>query len=440
MGLLRALKELFMQIKLGIIGEQHAIAALTEVIMEYDEIAPSIFLDEQDNEACKIIAEHQQEVNAWLVFDQTNYLKLENWGQSQKPIYYIPYRGASFYKVLCTTLYNNYRVEDLSIDTIPYDDITRGLDDMQIPYSKLHLLEDNGSLTTADYLQFHRQLFAQGVTKAAMTKSYYIKTLLEQQGIPAFCILPMRVTVRNILNLILSQFHIWRVQESQIAVQVFDFNLFAKDSTCSIDDIYSKEIDITQKLLTYAKSINGSLKTAASGSFYIFTTRGNIEKSTKGFKEIPRLPIVGEITKNLRACGIGLGQSASEAEANAVAALKHASADKPGSWYIILDDKTISGPLGSPYQKNFQYASPRLEEISKKTSLSMSTLSKICHAIEVYGRSELNAQELANNLQILPRSARRILTILADNGYAEETGAEMLEVKGRPRKIYKIKL
>ena len=109
-----------MQIKLGIIGEQHAIASLNLVIQEYDEISIKVFLDEQDNQAIKIISEHQEEVNAWLVFDQTNYLKIENWGQSQKPIYYIPYRGASFYKVLCSVLYQKLSVDEVSIDTIPY--------------------------------------------------------------------------------------------------------------------------------------------------------------------------------------------------------------------------------------------------------------------------------------------------------------------------------
>lgn len=430
-----------MQIKLGIIGEQHAIASLNLVIQEYDEISITIFLDEQDNQTIKIISEHQQDVNAWLVFDQTNYLKIENWGKAKKPIYYIPYRGASFYKVLCSALYRKFNIDEISIDTIPYDDIVSGLEDMEIPYTKLHSIEDDGHMTIEDYLNFHKQLFAKGMTKAAITKSYYIKNLLEQAGIPAFCILPMRVTIRNILNLILSHFHIWRVQESQIAVQVFDFNLFAdKDSSYSVDDLYGKEISITQKLLSYAKSINGSLKTATGGNFYIFTTRGNLEKLTNNFNNVPNLPTLQELNKDLRACGIGLGQSASEAEFNAVIALKHACTDSKGAWYVVKDDKTISGPLGSAEQLEYQFSAPALEEISKKTALSINTLSKICHAIQVYGRNELNAQELANTLQILPRSARRILTILTENGYAEEVGLEMLEIKGRPRKIYKIKM
>ncbi|MDO5787633.1 MAG: hypothetical protein Q4P09_08000 [Phascolarctobacterium sp.] len=430
-----------MQIKLGIIGEQHAIASLNLVIQEYDEISIKVFLDEQDNQAIKIISEHQEEVNAWLVFDQTNYLKIENWGQSQKPIYYIPYRGASFYKVLCSVLYQKLSVDEVSIDTIPYDDIVSGLEDMGIPYTKLHSIEDDGHMTIEDYLNFHKQLYSQGITKAAITKSYYVKSLLEQSGIPAFCILPMRVTVRNILNLILSHFHIWRVQESQIAVQVFDFNLLAeKDTIYSVDDLYGKEITITQKLLSYAKSINGSLKSATGGNFYIFTTRGNLEKLTNGFKKVPNLPILQEVNKHLRACGIGLGKSASEAEFNAVIALKHACNDAKGTWYVVKDDKSISGPLGSAEQLDYQVAAPALEEISKKTALSINTLSKICHAIKVYGRNELNAQELANTMQILPRSARRILTTLTENGYAEEIGVEMLDIKGRPRKIYKIKM
>lgn len=115
-------------------------------------------------------------------------------------------------------------------------------------------------------------------------------------------------------------------------------------------------------------------------------------------------------------------------------------ADKKGSWYVVLDDKTISGPLGSAQQIDYQYASVQLEAVSKKTSLSQATLSKICHALKIYGRDELNAQELATILQILPRSARRILTCLTEHGYAEEISSEMSETKGRPRKIYKIKL
>lgn len=431
-----------MKIKLGIIGEEHSINILQEVIEEYDDYELSIFIDTDETRTLNIIADHQQDVDAWLVFDQINYLHIENWGQAQKTVYYIPYRGASFYKTLCAAIYQGFKVEELSIDTIPYYDITRGLDDMQIRYDFInHMSDECGALPLDSYVTFHRELFKKGITKAAITKSYYVKTLLEREGVPSFCIIPMRVTIRNILNLILSHFRITKLQECQIAVQVFSFNLSEdKDNFYSVDDLYSREITISQKLISYTKNISGSLKPANEGNFYIFTTRGSLEQLTNSFTCIPELPILHDLSKSLRACGIGIGNSASEAEYNAVIALKHACADQKGSWYVVLDDKTISGPLGSTQQIDYQYASAQLEEVSKKTSLSQATLSKICHALKIYGRNELNALELATILQILPRSARRILTCLTKHGYAEEIRSEMSETKGRPRKIYKIKL
>lgn len=279
------------------------------------------------------------------------------------------------------------------------------------------------------------------MTWSSQNESFVFKRQIFPEGIPAFCIMPVRVTVRNILNVILTQFRIKKLREGQIAVQVFSFNLLGdKDNFYSVDDLYSREIAISQKLISYTKNISGSLKPANEGNFYIFTTRGSLEQLTNSFTSLPELPILRDLNKSLRACGIGIGNSAREAEYNAVIALKHACADQKGSWYVVLDDKTISGPLGSAQQIDYQYASVQLEAVSKKTSLSQATLSKICHALKIYGRDELNAQELATILQILPRSARRILTCLTEHGYAEDIRSEMPETKGRPRKIYKIKL
>lgn len=80
---------------------------------------------------------------------------------------------------------------------------------MQINYNVInHLSDEHGALSLNGYAAFHRELFKKGITKAAVTKSCYVKNLLKSEGIPAFCIMPVRVTVRNILNVILTQFRI----------------------------------------------------------------------------------------------------------------------------------------------------------------------------------------------------------------------------------------
>lgn len=428
-----------MKLKLGIIGEEHTVAIIEEVLRDYSEFDHSIFLDSTEESNIRIIEEHQDYVDAWLVFDQINYQKIMTWGQARKPVYYIPYRGGSFFKVLCELLYKNYKIEEVSIDTIPYEDVRRGISEMNIAWKKINCLEDKGELTLKDYIAYHKKMFAGGDTRAAVTRSYFIKKTLEAAGIPAFCVLPIRVSIRNILNMILSEEHIKEATNSQIAVQVFEFDIYANEyDYYSVDDLYAREITIMKKLIEYSRKIKGSLKSAGQGRFFVFTTMGMLKDCTDNFRIIPEFKELHEIKKDLCACGIGLGTSASEAEFNAVVALRQARNHGAGSWFAILENKKIVGPLGKDTLAEIDLYDEDLLEASKKTSLSISTLSKIKSIMKNSESENISAQELALALAILPRSARRILQQLAHGGLAEESGMESPGIKGRPKKVFKI--
>lgn len=430
-----------MQINLGVIGEQHTINRFNEIIPDYKEFIPHIYIDEKEELYPDIIRKNNNLIDVWLVFDQIFYNKIKFTIKNlNKPIYYIPYRGASLFKVLCSLIYKQNKVEEISMDTVPYFDLVRGLKEMDIDFSDVHCLKDDGSLKIIDYFKYHYDLFKSGKTKVAITRSYYLKKMLEESGIPAVNVIPLRVTIRAILNMILNEVRIKNLEATQIAVQIFSFEINAYKTPYLFDDIYSKKIAITQKLLKYSKKILGSLKTTVDGNYYIFTTRGILEKETNNFTSEVKFEELAEIHKNLIATGIGIGNSAREAEANALIALKHSINYERGSWFVVLNDKTISGPLGKSYQLNYSYNSEALADASLKTTLSITTLSKVKNALEKYGRNTISSQELAIAMQMLPRSARRILNCLTLNGYAEEIGEESPENKGRPRKIYKISL
>lgn len=430
-----------MQINLGVIGEQHTINRFNEIIPDYKEFIPHIYIDEKEELYPDIIRKNNNLIDVWLVFDQIFYNKIKFTIKNlNKPIYYIPYRGASLFKVLCSLIYKQNKVEEISMDTVPYFDLVRGLKEMDIDFSDVHCLKDDGSLKIIDYFKYHYDLFKSGKTKIAITRSYYLKKMLEESGIPAVNVIPLRVTIRAILNMILNEVRIKNLEATQIAVQIFSFEINVYKTPYLFDDIYSKKIAITQKLLKYSKKILGSLKTTVDGNYYIFTTRGILEKETNNFTSEVKFEELAEIHKNLIATGIGIGNSAREAEANALIALKHSINYQRGSWFVVLNDKTISGPLGKSYQLNYSYNSEALTDASLKTTLSITTLSKVKNALEKYGRNTISSQELAIAMQMLPRSARRILNCLTLNGYAEEIGEESPENKGRPRKIYKISL
>ena len=431
-----------MKIKLGAIGEENSLVVINKIILEYRtkyEYFPFIY--RKEDEICKFIEDNQEKVDVWLVFGQLDYQRIMAWGQAQKPVYCIAYRGASFYKVLCEALYKNYKVEEMSIDTIPYDELMLGFEEMHIEYKTIQYKMSASNNSIAAYINFHKRLFMAGKSKLAITSSWSVKMALEKIHMQVLCVLPLRVSVCMGLNMILTEFQIKALRDEQIAVQVFDYDLHGQDdSMCSLDDLYSREIIVSQKLIAYAKQIQGSLKIIGQGRFVIFTTRGLLAAYTNDFKSIPHDNYLFDIEAKLVACGIGLGKSAGDAELNAVTALRHSRKNKNGEWFVIMDDKKIIGPLGEKNQLTYDYYSEKLQTISEKASVSVTNLSKIESAIQKYGRNTISARELAISLQIIPRSARRILHKLVAAGLAKEIGDENPNYRGRPRKVFVIDL
>ncbi|TRY21285.1 ArsR family transcriptional regulator, partial [Geobacillus sp. LEMMJ02] len=132
--------------------------------------------------------------------------------------------------------------------------------------------------------------------------------------------------------------------------------------------------------LRYAKQLQGSLKTAGPGRYVIFTTRGMLREVTANYTSVPNLEELFGIRDELVTCGIGVGKTAYEAEIHAGTALLHAKERGPGTWMVYFDDKSIVGPLGRQEQITYSAASGQLQEISRQTSLSVQTLSKL-HSI-----------------------------------------------------------
>ena len=161
---------------------------------------------------------------------------------------------------------------------------------------------------------------------------------------------------------------------------------------------------------------------------------------TQDFTAIPNQEVLQLSENDVITCGIGIGQSAYEAEINAGIALLHANDHHSESWMVVFDDKTIAGPLGQPEQISYGVASEKLHLLSARTSLSVATLSKLESILRKIGKTEISAHDLAQYMKIMPRSARRILTELEAQGLAEVVAEETLHPRGRPRKIYQVML
>lgn len=431
------------KIRLGLFGAEDSIEIMGSVVSNYPEfsfVPISYWKDEEIIEKLKAYAE---DVDVWLFSGQIPYGYAKKWSGLTQPMFYVPSSGSSLYKTLLYIVYHhNIPFNQLSFDTFHPSELERVFLELAINPEPLYLNHYEEEIQTEKVVQFHYDLLKKGKTTAAVTCLKNAQHELKKLGVPAFRVLPARSAIVSTLALIRQTQKTLRFKDSQIAVQMIEFDSFFSltKETFSTDEIHKVEIKMTEKLLEYAKKIDGSLKSAGPGRYVIFTTHGILKEATQDFTVLPDFAVLQLTGNDAVTCGIGIGQTAYEAEINAGTALFHAKEFQKGTTMVVFDDKTITGPLGQPEQITYGFASEQLQLLSERTSLSVATLSKLESILKKIGTTEINAHDLAQHMKILPRSARRIVTILENNGLAEAVAEENPHPRGRPRKIYRITL
>lgn len=432
---------IIMVIRLGLFGSEEAVEKIDSVLEKNSSFKSVPIIWGLDKENSNPLLPYDASVDAWLFAGEASYFHAKNLGEINKPTYVVEYTGSSLYKTLLWASYaQGLKIDELSFDSFQLADIRNVLGEVNIDEKPLYVKPFVETHTINDYVDFHYSIWSENKIKGVITCIPQVKGKLEKLDIPVFRVLPTKSTIESKLNSIALDFELKRFQHAQISVQMLELDIENKLSKdlFSTDELLNIELKITDKLLKYAKRLQGSLKTAGLGRFAIFTTRGVMEKMTNSFCTMPELIELEEINIKTVTCGIGVGHSAYEAEIHAVNALIHAKKYGKGSWMVLLDNYEFIGPLGSPNKINFSYHSEKFEKISKETSLSVSTISKVASSIENMKTNEIGVKELSQLLQITPRSALRIISVLEKHGYASVVRQESPHARGRPRKMYQI--
>lgn len=431
------------KIRLGLFGAEDSLEILESVILTFPEFNCVSISYWHDDEIIEKLNRHREDVDMWLFSGQIPYGYAKKRFESDQPMFYVPSTGSSLYRVLLHIAYQrNIPFDRLSFDTFHPSELKQVFTESEIGLQSNYLKHYEEEISTEEVVQYHYQLWKEGKTLAAVTCLKNAQHALIEKGVPSFRVLPAHSAIISTLALIRQTHETLHFKDSQIAVQMIEFDSFSRltKDTFLTDDLHKIEIKMTEKLLDYAKKVDGSLKSAGPGRYIIFTTRGLLEEITKEFTVIPDHDVLRLVGEDAGTCGIGIGQTAYEAERNAGIALLHAREHRGESWMVVFDDKTIVGPLGQPTQIHYGGASKQLQSISAQTSLSVATLSKLQAILRKKGEAEMSAHDLAQYMNLTPRSARRILTGLEENGLAKVVAEETLHPRGRPRRIYQIKL
>lgn len=126
---------------------------------------------------------------------------------------------------------------------------------------------------------------------------------------------------------------------------------------------------------------------------------------------------------------------------NARMALNRAMSYEGACLYKMEMDGCLEGPFREGQDTlnyQLQETDDYIKDIAEKMGLSTAYIGKIESIIRKTSNNRFSAEEFASSLDISPRSARRILNKIVDNGFAEVVAHESPNKTGRPRQIFSI--
>ena len=109
--------------------------------------------------------------------------------------------------------------------------------------------------------------------------------------------------------------------------------------------------------------------------------------------------------------------------------------------FVMNETNQLIGPLGSSQLPSFPQNLPdNIFKIAENCKLSTLTIQKLTSIIKMTGSYELTTNELADHMGVTVRNANRILRNLENGGAATIAHTRSTTSKGRPVKVYRLKL
>jgi len=315
----------------------------------------------------------------------------------------------------------------VSVDGLSRAEIEEAYADLDLPSTEVTTREEPGPVSTIT--AFHERLLRQGVTTAALTCVRAVAERLTAAGVPAVPIRPTTAAIRNALQTaaLLGARH--RLEESQLAVVLVEVPTLREPVRRSAPRYWREELRLSlhRLLVQEANRISAGVWPIDGHSYLVVATMGSIAAVTDGFRVMPFAARIREELGLIAEIGVGLGRTIHEAEAHAKGALTRSQGGKqPHGFAIDREGRALVPPPRSASAQNGMTKRKGMEILSRL-------------AAKLDSRDwVVDAETTGKLLGVTPRTARRLLRTLVDEGLAWPLPPNRSPQPGRPRQLYRL--
>ena len=435
-----------MVLKIGVIGPQDSVDKILDFSEEIKDSAlmfPYVYKDKMS--AVELTARCQEENDLILYSGEAPYQIVCQAGILRKPALFLPRNGSCLYKALWEMREAGLDIRSISTESLSEKEISETIGELGIDdFQKIYCMDvfHDFRIDFREVVKFHRDLFREGRVDAAFTGFSRVYNHLKEEGIPVFKVFPTKSLIRENLNRALMMGEMKIHKDAQVAVQIVKIRDTGGSS--SEYEFMALRNTLEKVLIPYTRENLGSLFPMGRDEYMIFSNRGAIER-VKSYLSFMEMVFEEHSDKTLLSTGVGFGYTVYDAEKNARTALDHATRLTYSCAYSIDEKGTVSGPLAGRDDKSLSYSlssgkEERVQKIAKDTGLSPVYISKIRALTEKNNKRLLDASLVADYLNLSVRSARRILNVMSETGYAEKKYTESKATTGRPMQIYEMKI
>jgi hypothetical protein len=380
----------------------------------------------EEQEAPEKVARLGASVDACLFASRVPYEFARRAGVLTVPATYIQLSGSALYAAMLRASRDGLEIAKSSIDVISQADAEDAFGELGIATDNIHVREEvSGSAVIA---AFHERLWHQGEISVAFTCVQSVARKLAAAQVPVFLLRPTGSAIRDALRTgtLLAGYR--RLENAQLAVVIVEVPTLRDTVRRGAPRQAREELRLTvhRFLVQEAQRIHGTVSALNEHGFLVIATRGSLSQAADGLGGPPFVERArSELGIGIEV-GVGGGRTELEAEARA-----RASLGRPPAATRLPASRDRATPL-IPGQRGS--ATP-----SSASVRGLDTLVRLADKLTTTGATPVVDAETAGRLlSVTPRTARRLLATLVDEGLAWPLPPSRSPQPGRPRQAYRL--
>jgi len=355
------------------------------------------------------------------------------------PATFVPLNDAALYRALLEGLVKeSFDLTKVSIDTLSQQEIEEAYAEIEVPINWVRSRPYQAGEQASDVADFHLACWRTGEITTAVTCLRSAWQSLRAAGVPTLRVLPTQASVRAALRTIGLMGMGSHLADAQIAVVMVEFSV-PKTPGTERPGLYWRDefrLPLHQLLLAEARRLDAVVQPFEERGFLLVTTVGALAASTDGFRSVP---FIERIRRELGIdvyVGVGIARSVGAAAERADQARVRAHEEGAqgftlfgGEGFLVLPDEDGNPSSTGPASKQREDALQLLRRLVRALGRDRAVGDDPYVVV---------AEEVADALHTTPRTARRNLQLLSDEGLVWLLPSDRTPQPGRPRRRYRL--